>query len=235
MKNNLGTAGRYWLFGLLFAFSASPVAFSPHTSLANIISVDFSGTINSVADNAGVLSGLGIVAGTSTFTGSFSYDTAAGALGSNANTATYSGMTFSVLIDGSIVLTDNPSVITISNDLPGFNRDGFFIGSSGSTFDRFDLPVSSGLNQFFLNLFDSSSGLYNSTALPNALSLAQFDTALFSVVGVGSGGVDYDIDGVIDTLSSQPSVSIAEPGSLLLLGVGVLNFVWLRRRRRPAD
>jgi len=191
---------------------------------AAVITVDFSGIINSVADGAGTLAGTGITAGTSTFSGSFSYDTATAASSLGTNIAGYPGGLFTVTIDGTYVLSDDPSVITITDDFGTSSRDGFFIGSAGSAADRFDLPVTASY-QYFINLFDSTGSVFSSTALPNSLNLGQFDTAVFSIVEFGGG---YDIDGVIQSLAVR---SVPEPATLILLGFGLAGVGFMRRKR----
>ena len=215
------------LIGILVCVGVFAGAQYSTPARATIVTLDFSGTINSVSDGAGTLTGTGIAAGTSTFSGSFSYDTGAGVIGSQPNATGYTGGLFSVTIDGTYVLSDDPSVITITDDFGTLNRDGFFIGSSGAA-NQYDLPVNNSY-QFFINLFDSSATAFNSTALPASLSLAQFDTATFSVVEVSGG---YDVDGVIQSLTVR---KVPEPETVLIFAVGLLAIPFLRRRPRTVD
>ena len=217
-------AGFAKLVAFFLGLSAIFLAQPGEPARAAVINVDFSGIINSVADGAGTLAGTGITAGTSTFSGTFSYDTSTAATSSGTNIATYPGGLFTVTIDGTYVLSDDPSVITITNDFGTSSRDGFFIGSAGGTADRFDLPVTANY-QYFINLFDSTGGIFNSTALPSTLSAGQFDTALFSIVEFGGG---YDIDGVVQSLAVR---SVPEPATLILFGFGLAGIGFLRRKR----
>lgn len=185
----------------------------------------FSGTITGVTDPSGKLAGTGITAGTSSFTGEFSYDPGALAYASSADTASYLGVSFQVTIDGSFDLADSPPVVTIGNDLS--IGDVFFIGSHNAI-DTFELPLLD-VNEVFIDLIDSVGTLFGSTALPDSLAPADFDFLRFAIRAIdqnnSAGG--YGIDGTIDTLTR---VTVPAPGALGLLLAGLAALATLRMR-----
>jgi hypothetical protein len=153
----------------LLALAATPAA-------ATTVTVTFSGVVSGVTDSTdqGALSGSNIVAGVSTFSGGFSFDSAAPPQFQSPGFGQYPGGTLTLVIDGVHVFSGaNPSV-AIWNDHSTF-FDRFNVSPSNSSDSTFPFLFNQNDNLFRLTLQDSTSSVFSDASLPTSLDLADFD------------------------------------------------------------
>ena len=154
-----------WVFRSVLAVSASAALslFAGTSARALQITVTFSGTIDGAGDNTGALTGSNITSA-STFTGSFSYDSASAPTVQGANAALYPSGPFEITIDGQHVFQATvPLNFRIQNDDPNFYDTFEFFANSGATF-----PFTYNPNDQLLrvSLRDSTNSVFSDTSSP---------------------------------------------------------------------
>lgn len=174
------------------------------------VSYGFSGTIANVSDPNGYLGGTGIVAGSSKFAGSFTYDPANGLVRSSIGTelTSWTISQAQVSVDKKYTVAGDDKSILVANN----SRLVFPVGpvgdalSVGATSSRATFPSSGDSAQSWdsswsLYFRDTSGTAFKSTSLPQQLSLSSFDSATFSL------GAYYDpnraVQGVQVTLDGN--------------------------------
>lgn len=215
-----------WLSSLLCVVA---IEFSGFTANATVILVSFGGTINGVSDNTGSLAGSNIVANVSTFTGSFTYDTASSALSQGATVASYPGGPLVVTIDGSHAFSDADQQVRVWNDDPSF-QDRFESVPNGAP-PVFPFAYNVNDNLFRVSLGDPTATALANTSLPTSLSLTDFATRdLFIRTDLDrAAGQLWSISG---RLTSLTFTVVPEPGTALLIGLGVAGLAATRRLER---
>ncbi len=217
---------------LLRAFLATSAALSitlisAMTAEASIVTINFTGTITSINDPSGFISGSSVGG---SFSGSLVYDTSAPIAVAGANPAEYDylpastpsyasplGLTFTV---GSHTFDPHyPGVmqIHVQNDLVSSTYPDAFVAVAST-------QVGTGATLAVFGLADTTGTALSSTALPTSLDFSKFDASEFQLTD-GKGGPDI-FDGTIN------GVSVPEPASTTLLGIGALAIGALVLRRR---
>lgn len=189
------------------------------TAQAELITFQFSGTVDSVQDPAGYLQG-GVVPG-SPFSGTYTFDSAATdtypADPTVGRYVTTTGASLTTLVGTLTLSSPGPVAVVIGN------------GNSGDSYDAYTFPfVSSGLQipELGIALTETTGGVFVSDELPLLPpDLTRFTTRRFSLQGRPVGATEYFfVTGTTTTLTP-------EPGSLALFSIGAL--LSARRRRRP--
>lgn len=199
---------------LVFLTAASayavPVTYNFSGYIDSVQIYDTSSTVGSTVNN--------IVAGTSTFSGTISYDTLATATVSGSSYAIYPGIDFSITID---------SVYSFSADAP----EAFVL----DPFDRFSMQETSSVTSdiiadyMFFALTDASKAALNGTSLPTSMELANlldlngWDGIIISndsPSGLGSTSQSYIVSGPITSITPVPEAS-----TLLLFAMGLTGMV----------
>jgi hypothetical protein len=209
-----------------------------NTSYAAIVTFQFSGTVTGVFDTTGFMASNGIQENTSTFTGSFSYDSDMVSASPYSFAKDYLGANFSITIDGSFdFFVNSPEntelYVSDSNDVGGYIEDGLQITAYKP---NVTFPVFSGEQPSFttevieLILNDSTGNAMTNALLPTTIDLSNFDLATIYITASTPPGEEfctYSIDG---TITSLTTTVVPIPGALWLLGSGLITFIGLRRK-----
>lgn len=216
------------------ALAIAALAFLASPALATSITVTFSGVITGVSDSTdqGALSGSNLVAGTSTFTGSFTYDSAASASFQAPGIAVYPTGTLTMVVDGVHTFTAKSPSLTLRNDDPNFN-DRIDVSAGNQANNTFPFVFNPNDNLFRFTLHDSSRTVFADESLPTSLALASFDPNRFDGIFVRTdldrqNSKLWTLSGAITSLQvtvPEPSVS-----GLLLAALGLGGFAGVRRR-----
>ncbi len=192
---------------------------------AALLTYNYSGTIISVSDTTNILTGSGITSGSSTFTGSFTYDSKSPATFMTTDFANYLTGDLSLKFDDNINYFGAMAEIQVNND--SFFSDRF--SSISQAPSVFETPAGDRANNFQIELIDNTNSVFSSTALPDSLNLSAFTTARVDVRSFYLDGTNYLITGSIDTLTEISSVPI--PATIGLFGAGLMGLFGLARRR----
>jgi hypothetical protein len=200
------------------------------TAEASLVTVNFSGTVSTIDDPNGYISGTKVG---DPFSGTLVYDSSATIDLAGANPAHYTylpggtnpfaaplgitltvgGHTFSTVYTGLMQLT-------VQNNLAGASFPDVFGAVA-------DVKVGNTLTLAGFALGDKTGTVLSSTALPTSLNLSQWTVGEVNLVSPSANGTSI-FDGLINLGGS----SVPEPGSVTLLGLGVLGMgAWLLRRR----
>lgn len=211
---------------------ASLLASAASAARADLVTVDFTGTVATLPDPTGIFAGAAVG---DTFTGSLVYDSAASPVTPGANPAQYlysaastppylAPLGISVTLRGVTVSPRYPGamILTVSNDLatnPAF--PDVFIAQAAAG------PLSGATNpQIDFAVADSTGTALGSTALPTSLDLSRFTDSQFRLFNNKAGSV-FDI--FTGTLDLRP---VPEPGSLALMAVGAAGLAVGAARRK---
>ena len=197
---------------------------------AAIVTFNFSGQISEVLTFNSLMPPA-ITVG-DTFTGSFSYDTAAvaNAPGFFTNQAVYStgdNASISATIDSEVISSgsnDGLNYVRVWNGSSGIDFLGVVNGSDFGTYQRYTE----------IQLQDSQQSAFSSLALPTGLALGDFEYALFELKLYDTATRQSSIArGRITELVGTPT---PEPTTLILWSLGALGCaVSAYRRRRPSS
>lgn len=180
------------------------------------ITLTFSGTIGGVSDNTGALVGSNIVAGSSTFSGTFVYDSSAAPTFVSSFAAVYPGGPLTLTIDGAHTFFEaSPGNFRVQNDDENFHDTFEFFENSGATF-----PFTANPNDQLLRVSfrDSTNAVFSDQSLPNSLDLGDFDTReLFIRTDLDrAAGQLWTISGTVTSLSVTVPEAPANLAALLL-------------------
>ena len=220
---------------IISAIVVASLLASSRPSNASIVIFDFSGTITQVSENntGDLLSSID-TDGNSTFFGTFSYDTddpaASGPIILSASIVDGAGIIFSVA-DDLLDNTPDTGFGRVRND-DFTDKDSLFL----ERLFRPD-PFSSLLDKESVFFEDDEGTVFNSTALPSELTLADFELAIYSTQSRKQDGSNFFIQGTITSLTKQSPAVVPEPSSFLTFAgltfcFGVAR--WWRKRRREA-
>jgi hypothetical protein len=198
------------------------------TAQAGLVTVNFSGTITSIDDPKGFISGSKVG---DSFSGKLVYDDTAKIAVPGANPAEYDyltsttppfasplGLTFTV---GSHTFDPHyPGVmqIHVQNDLASSKFPDAFVAVAS-------VGLGTGTTLAAFGVADTTGTALSSTDLPTSLDLSKFNNGEFNLVG--SAGTNI-FAGTINV----GAASVPEPASVTLLGLGVVAIGgWILRRR----
>jgi hypothetical protein len=199
----------------------------PTVVKASLVTVNFSGTVTSIDDPSGYITGAKIG---DTFSGTVVYDTslAPDVPGANPETYTYLHTTtppfatplgITVTLDGHTFASDGAGLmqITVQNDLAGKPFPDVFGAVA-------DVSLGGGTHTLAgFALGDSTGKALSSTALPTGIDLSQWTVGDFNLTNPTSA---TNIFAGTVNLNSVP-----EPASVMLLSLGMLGAVAARLRR----
>jgi PEP-CTERM motif len=193
-------------------------SFSSVGAVAGLVTVDFSGTVTKV-DTSKI---PGTKVGDS-FSGTLVYDSDTPVTTPGTNLARYTasqplpaGVGITLTVGGIMYAAESTHVmqLTVANDGPAPFPDAFTAFAS--------VNVGGVATSATFGVGDSTGTAFSSTALPTSLDLSKFTTGEFVL-----GSTDSPI--LEGTINLQ---SVPEPGSAVLLGIGVLGGGCLLRSRR---
>ncbi|MFW6147968.1 MAG: PEP-CTERM sorting domain-containing protein [Thermodesulfobacteriota bacterium] len=120
-----------------------------------------------------------------------------------------------------------------SLDVSGFNRIAVWDRNWDSIFFAADLsgPSAIGVIRASLELTDQDGTAFASDALPTSINFSDFDSPVRLILGYSDS--DFYVNGTSLTMfhPCEPSSSIPEPATMLLLGSGLLGLVGFSRKK----
>ncbi|MCI0733368.1 MAG: PEP-CTERM sorting domain-containing protein [Methylococcaceae bacterium] len=204
----------------LLAVIAGLLLIVPSKSIFAVpITINFTGTVNSVSSSLG-----GTFSGGQTLTGSYTFDSSIGArAGSTSSFAVFDALqSLSFSIGGYSASSLSSSEIQVDND-PGlpFN-DRYAVVSRASQGLSGAMVGGFALDAFAFRLDDSTNSVFSDAlVLPTSLSLSSFDSTAFFLFFVDTSGALQLVDGAITGLSTVSQVP--EPSTLVLLLLGLVG------------
>jgi hypothetical protein len=186
---------------------------------AGIVTVNFSGTVTSIDDPSGYISGTNLG---DSFSGTLVYNSSATVDLPGANPAHYTflpngtnpfvaplGITLTVGSHTFSTLYTGLMQLTVQNDLASSNYPDAFGAVA-------DVKVGNTFSLAGFVLGDKTGTVFSSTALPTSLDLSQFTVGEVNLVSPSANGTNVFV-GTIN-LSSVP-----EPASMTLMALGVIG------------
>ncbi len=192
------------------------------------VTFEFSGRITSVLDGDNLLGGA--VSEGDLFTGRFSYDTDTPDSDASPSVGAYwhdqGPYGLSVAIGGLPFGSDPDATTFLAAVFDGSSEDRVSLTS----FANLMPGVNDGLSLILLELVDPAGEALSSTQLPLSYTLDTWSSA-WSRLTLGNGDCvsEYTLHGTIERIDSVPIDAIPEPGSMVLIGSGLLG-MFARRR-----
>ena len=190
---------------------------------ASPVTYGFSGSITNVIDPNGYLGGTGIVAGGSTFAGSFTYDPTNSTFRSSYDPAVNANWNITqaqVSVDKKYTVAANDKFISVENNTHapiGPMWDSLMVGapSSLATFPSSGDSTQSSTSSWALNFIDTSATAFKGTSLPPQLSLSSFNSATFSLGAYydpnrGAEGIQVILNGDVTKLYKLPTIPLVQ-------------------------
>jgi hypothetical protein len=196
------------------------------------ITFEFSGHITSILDSDNHLGGA--VSEGDLFGGTLTYDPATYDSDPDSSEAAYWHDTapygISVLINGHSFRSDPNSTTFLAEVFEGSQADKVSLTS----FSNLMPGLEGGLSLIVMELVDPTGQALSSTDLPTSYNLGAWSQEL-SGLTLWAGDCcisEYTLRGAIDNIENVQVDTIPEPGSILLIGSGVLGMLTLRRRQK---
>ncbi len=207
------------------------IVFSSGTARA--LTYHFTATVSSLNDGIGQLGSIGLGVG-SQVSGHFTYDPTALPSSTTATVGDYqSAVTNLTASFGGVTMSSPGNNIQTYNDAAG-TGDGFNLVVNTSATGNGDAGTGLGYDILESQVFLTSSNLslYNSTSLPNSLTLSDFDNnAFFYFAGRAAGSI-VPRDQFVAQLTSLSQVApVPLPGTVFLL-LGALGILGVARRKK---
>lgn len=188
---------------------------------------EYTGSISYILDTTGgALDSSGITPGVSTFTGTFDYNPDANLSSSTTNVANYRTGSITLIIDDSIIFAGINNNVQMVNNSDSFHDS--FISNAPPT--MFGTPRGETGANIQLDLRDSSATVFDSTALPTYLDLADFSSAQVYVASFFQDSTYYRIFGNIESFELVSPTPTPIPGAIWLLGIGFSGVVGVRKK-----
>lgn len=216
--------------------SAIFVIFQSGTAAAALVSYNFGGHFNTIADGFG---NFGVTAG-DTFFGSFTYDTTMSVASAGTGNVLYersapiAPLKFSVTINGITYTADDGSAplrVQVTDNSGGLH-DQFVYLTSHATSLVHPLTGSYPFSTMAFSLRDTSDQVFSSAAIPASLDLSDFDDPQFNMnFHTDPMGDPGDFDNVL-FLGTVTFLSAVPEPALTMLMLTALPFLCLAYRWR---
>lgn len=205
---------------LMFVVALSMV-FLVNTVHAALVTGEFSGTISSVLDPSGLLGDSGITPGSSTFTGTFSYDSSTLPDGAGG----YNNISVFCIIDGIAEFTVNaPEDQAIVMHTDNANGSDFLLFTD--TTERLTVALSTYLlNKIEVSLSNENGISLASAGAPISIEEATANELEIFINKITEDQSGYSIKGIVTSLKVVPV-----PGAVWLLASGLLGLIGVRRK-----
>ncbi len=195
------------------------------------VTFEFSGHITSILECGDPLGGA--VSEGDLFGGTLTYDTATDDSEPDSSEAAYWHDTapygISVLINGRSFRSDPDNTAFLAEVFEGSQTDKVSLTSFSNLIPELEW----GLSLIVLELVDPAGQALSSTNLPTSYNLGAWSQESSGLtLWAGDGISEYTLRGAIDTIENVQVDAIPEPGSILLIGSGVLGLLTLRRRQK---